>query len=317
MNKENYAKATKRFFENTVNIWSVVLLILVFFLINPAFLNNFNIKNLLINMAPLLVMACGATFVWLVGSIDLSMGAVCSVANVILVQFMPNMGIGAYFLAAGFGVVSGALLGVIQVKLKIPSFIASLGFMSIWGSVALLITPSPMQIPSDYKYLIEWSKTSFGALSLATIIALVITVLFFLFHQYTKAGRSINVIGGNERAARLSGIKVDRYKILAFVICGFTAALCGIMLAAKLKSSAPTVGDSYTLLAVSAVLLGGTVGGRGNIFKTLCGVLIIVIIQNGMTIIGVDAFWNQIVFGALLIVAMILTQRGKRNAVVK
>lgn len=317
MNKENYVKTAKRFFENTVNIWSVVLLILVFFIINPAFLNNFNIKNLLINMAPLLVMACGATFVWLVGSIDLSMGAVCSVANVILVQFMPDMGVGAYILAAGFGVVSGALLGVIQVKLKIPSFIASLGFMSIWGSVALLITPSPMQIPSDYKFLIEWSKTSFGVMSLATIIALVITVLFYLFHQYTQAGRSINVIGGNERAARLSGIKVDRYKILAFIICGFTAALCGIMLAAKLKSSAPTVGDSYTLLAVSAVLLGGTVGGRGNIFKTLGGVLIIVIIQNGMTIIGVDAFWNQIVFGALLIVAMILTQRGKRNAVVK
>ena len=317
MNKKIDVNTTKRFFENTVNIWSVVLLILVFFLINNAFLNSFNIKNLLSNVAPLLVMACGATFVWLVGSIDLSMGAVCSVANVILVQFMPDMGVGAYILAAGFGVVSGALLGVIQVKLKIPSFIASLGFMSIWGSVALLITPSPMQIPSDYKFLIEWSKTSFGVMSLATIIALVITVLFYLFHQYTQAGRSINVIGGNERAARLSGIKVDRYKILAFIICGFTAALCGIMLAAKLKSSAPTVGDSYTLLAVSAVLLGGTVGGRGNIFKTLGGVLIIVIIQNGMTIIGVDAFWNQIVFGALLIVAMILTQRGKRNAVVK
>lgn len=315
MNK--HMQTAKRFFENTVNIWSVALLILAFFLINPAFLNQTNVKNLLSNMAPLLIMACGATFVWLVGSIDLSMGAVCSVANVILVQQFPHLGAWAYTAAALFGLFSGTLLGIIQTKLKIPSFIASLGFMSIWGSVALLLTPSPMSVPSDYKYLIDWGKINLGPLSLMTIVAIIIAVLFYLFHTYTRTGRSINAIGGNERAARLSGISVDKYKILAFMICGLTAALCGVMLAVKLKSSAPTVGDSYTLLAVSAVLLGGTVGGKGNIFKTLCGVLIIVVIQNGMTIIGVDAFWTQIVFGSLLIVAMVLTQRGKKNQVVK
>lgn len=317
MNKKINLIAVKRFFENTISVWSLVLLVLVFYLINNSFLNSFNIKNLLTNMAPLLVMACGATFVWLVGSIDLSMGAVCSVANVILVQQFPNLGVGAYFAAAAFGLLSGTLLGLVHVKLKLPSFIASLGFMSIWGSVALLITPSPMRVSGEYQHLIEWGKMSFGVIKLMTVIALIIAVLFYLFHTYSRTGQSINTIGGNERAARLSGIKVDKYKILAFMICGLTAALCGIMLGVKLKSSAPTVGDSYTLLAVSAVLLGGTIGGKGNIFKTLAGVMIIVIIQNGMTIIGVDAFWNQIVFGALLIIAMILTQRGSKKSVVK
>lgn len=308
------------FLEDTVNIWSVLLLILVFYFMNDAFLNKLNLKNLLANMAPLLVMATGATLVRLIGSVDLSMGAVCSVANVILVSQLPNMGWRAYFAAAAFGIFAGFLLGVVQTKLKMPSFIASLGFMSIWESVALQITSAPIPIGSEQKMFIEWGKITFGVLSLMTIIALVITLIFYLFQTYTRIGRSINIIGGNERAAWLSGIEVARYKIFAFVICGLTAALCGIMLAVKLSSSAPTIGRPYTLLAVAAVLLGGTspTGGKGNILKTISGVLIVVIILNGMTIIGVDAFWTQIVFGGLIIIAMMLnTERGSKNLIVK
>jgi ribose transport system permease protein len=309
-----------RFFEDTINIWSVLLLILVFYFLNDAFLNKLNLKNLLSNMAPLLVMATGATLVRLIGSVDLSMGAVCSVANVILVHQFPSLGWGAYFAAAAFGIFAGFLLGVVQTKFKMPSFIASLGFMSIWESVALLITNSPIAIASEQKIFIEWGKINFGVLSLMTIIALVITLIFYLFQSYTRIGRSINIIGGNERAAWLSGIEVARYKIIAFVLCGLTAALCGIMLAVKLNSSAPTIGRPFTLLAVAAVLLGGTSasGGKGNILKTISGVLIVIIIQNGMTIIGVDAFWSQIVFGGLIIVAMLLnTERGTKNIIVK
>lgn len=308
------------FFEDTINIWSVLLLILVFYLMNNAFLNRFNLKILLINIAPLLVMATGATLVRLIGSVDLSMGAVCSVANVILVHQFPNLGWGAYFVAAAFGMFAGFLLGLVQTKFKMPSFIASLGFMSIWESVALQITSSPIPIASEQKIFIEWGKTTFGIFGLMTIIAFVITLIFYLFQTYTRVGRSINIIGGNERVAWLSGIEVARYKIIAFVLCGLTAALSGIMLAVKLNSSAPTVGRPFTLLAVAAVLLGGTspTGGKGNILKTIIGVLIVVIIQNGMTIIGVDAFWTQIVFGGLIIIAMIFnTERGSKNIIVK
>ncbi len=313
-------KKAKTFFENTINIWSVLLLVLVFYLGNDAFLNRFNAKNLLTNMAPLLVMATGATFVGLIGSVDLSMGAVCSVANVLLVELLPTMGWKAYLIAAAFGILAGFLLGMVQIKTKIPSFIASLGFMRMWESVALLITASPVPIASELKGFIAWGKTSFGIISLMTIFAIIIALLFFFFQRFNRVGRSISVIGGNERAAWLSGIEVDKYKLIAFMISGFTAALCGIMLAVKLKSSAPTVGEPYTLLAVAAVLLGGTSGasGKGSILKTISGVLIVTIIQNGMTIIGVDAFWNQIVFGGLIVVAMMLNvERGTKNLVVK
>lgn len=271
-NKENQKLLKlKYFFENTISIWSVFILIIAFYLINSAFLNNFNLKNLLLNMAPLLVMAIGATLVRLIGSIDLSMGAVCSVANVILVSQLPNVGWLAYVLAAAFGILAGFLLGFVQTKFKTPSFIASLGFMSIWESVALLITPSPERIGSDQKMFIQWGSTNFGVVSILTILAIIITLILYFYQTYSKVGRSINVIGGNERAAWLSGIKVNKYKILVFSICGFTAAISGILLAVKLKSSAPTVGNSYTLLAVVAVLLGGTspTGGKGNILKTI------------------------------------------------
>lgn len=313
-------KKIKRFFGNTINIWSLLLLILVFYLANNAFLNKINTKNLLSNMAPLLVMAIGATLVRLIGSIDLSIGAVCSVANVIFVKLLPEMGWGAYFVAAAFGILAGFLLGFVHIKFKIPSFIASLAFMNIWDSVALLITSSPVSIASEHKMYITWGKTTFGVFSLMTIIALVLTLILYLFQTYSRAGRSMNIIGGNERAAWLSGIEVEKTKLFAFIVCGLTAALGGIMLAVKLKSSAPTVGTSFTLPAVVAVLLGGnsSSGGTGNVLKTIFGAMIVTIIQNGMTIIGVDAFWTQIVFGALIIVAMLLNAgRGTKTLVVK
>ena len=309
-----------KFLESTISYWSVLALVIVFYFMNNAFLNTFNLRNILTNIAPLLVMAAGATLVRLIGSVDLSMGAVCSVANVIVVNQLPNIGWGAYFAAIGYGMVAGLLLGVVQTKLKMPSFIASLGMMSIWESVALQITSSPVQIASEQRVFIEWGKTSFGLVSLMTLIAFVITIVFYLFQIYTKPGRSISIIGGNERMAWLSGIEVSKYKIISFVICGLTAAISGIMLAIKLNSSAPTVGRPYTLLAVSAVLLGGTsaTGGKGSILRTILGVLIVVIIQNGMTIIGVDAFWSQIVFGSLIILAMMMSsERGSTNLIVK
>lgn len=314
-------RSISKFLLDTSGFWALLILVMAFYIGNDAFLNRMNLKNLVGNLAPLLIMACGATLVRFVGSLDLSMGSVASCANVILVVLMPVMNAGAYVVALLFGLVAGLLLGLVHAKLKMPSFIASLGFMNIWNSVALLITPSPLRVTKAFEPLINWGKVVyFDVVSLPTVIALVIMLLFLFFQMYTAPGRSLNLIGGNERASRLAGVKIDRYKIMAFAICGLTSALCGIFLAVKLRSCAPTVGSSYTLQAVAAVLLGGTsaTGGRGNIYKTLLGVAIVVVIQNGMTIIGVDAFWTQIVFGGLILVSMMLTSdRGSKHTIVK
>lgn len=319
MKNRNLQKA-KLLALSTANIWALLLIVLVFYCINPNFLNSYNIKNLLTNMAPLLVMACGATFVRLLGSLDLSMGAVCSCANVMLVKLMPGVGPWAYAAAIGFGILTGFILGVIHTKLKVPSFIASLGMMNVYNSVALLITPSPMTIGKAEKAYIAWGRQSFSVIGMTAVVAMGIMLLLHFLQKRTAVGKSINMIGANERAARISGIQVDRTKIFAFTICGMTSAIAGVLLAIKLQSSAPTVGTSFTLQAVAAVLLGGTAmtGGKGSVLKTLTGVMMVTVIENGMTIIGVDAFWSQIVFGALTILAMFLTvDRTGKNTIVK
>lgn len=302
------------------NLLALLLVVLAFYLINPNFLNTFNLKNLMTNMAPLLVMACGATYVRLLGSLDLSMGAVCSCSNVLLVKLLPNAGGWAYAIAIVFGLFTGFILGVIHTKLKIPSFIASLGMMNVYNSVALLITPSPMSIEKAEKIYINWGKQTFGVIGVTTIIALAIMLILHAAQRYTSIGKSLSMIGANERTARISGISVDKAKIFAFTICGLTSGISGTLLAIKLQSSAPTVGSPFTLLAVAAVLLGGTsmTGGKGSVLKTLVGVLMVTVIENGMTVIGVDAFWSQIVFGTLIILAMFLTvDRTSKNSIVK
>ncbi|MBC8535382.1 ABC transporter permease [Feifania hominis] len=302
------------------SVFALIAIVVVFLIINPSFLNRFNTKNLLTNMAPLLVMACGATYVRLLGSLDLSMGAVCSCANVMLIRLFPSLGAGAYVVAILFGMLTGVILGLIHTKLKIPSFIASLGMMNVYNSVALLITPMPMTIPAEYRSLINWGKTSFGVINMMTIVSVLIMVIAYFVQKKSVLGKSLSLIGANERAARISGIRVDRTKIFAFTVCGAGSALAGVLLAIKLQSSAPTVGSPFTLLAVAAVLLGGTsmTGGKGSVLMTLTGVMMVTVIENGMTIIGVDAFWSQIVFGGLIIVAMALTSdRSTKNLMVK
>ena len=299
---------------------SIVVLTLIFYIINSSFLGGYNLKNLLVDSSPLLVMACGATFVIMLGSIDLSVGAFCSVANVLFVSLLPSCGALTYIIVALSGIVSGLLLGLVHVKIKIPSFIASLGFMSIWSSAALLINEAPVSIPKALRSTIDWANFSVGFLNVLILIALLIAVLFYWIQTRTGTGRSVLAIGGNERTARLAGIAVDRTKIMAFMLCGLCSALGGILLAVKLKSAAPTVGEPFTLLVIASVALGGTAldGGKGSLIGTILGVFLVTVIQNGLNIIGVDAFWQQIVFGIVVIFAVALTvDRTRRNLVVK
>ena len=319
MEKINF-KQVRKFVSSNANILALLLTVLVFWLINPSFLNNYNMKNLMTNMAPLLVMACGATYVRLLGSLDLSMGAVCSCANVMLVKLFPKVGCMGYVIAILFGMLTGLILGLIHTKLKIPSFIASLGMMNVYNSVALLISEYPETIQKSEKIFIQWGKQSYGFFFFSAIVAIILMFIMHFLQKSTTFGKTLNLIGANERTARISGVRVDLNKIIAFTVCGMTSAMAGCVLAIKLQSSAPTVGSSFTLLAVAAVLLGGTsmTGGKGSVLKTFVGVMMVTVIQNGMTIIGVDAFWSQIVFGGLILVAMILTSdRSGKNTIVK
>lgn len=309
---------------------AAILLILGFTLAQPNFLGTANLKTLLSDSAPLLVMAAGMTSVLIFGSIDLSMGSTCSVANVLTVLILNRLGpsftspglaaLVALLVSLGFGAFAGLLLGFVHVKLKVPSFIASLGFMSLWASVALLITSAPISVAKSLWPAIDWFKISFGVVGLPLILALLWVAVIYCLQQFTTLGRALYSVGGNERASRIAGIPVDRTKIIIFALNGVCAALGGFFLAAKLRSSAPTVGDPFTLLIVASVALGGTSlsGGRGGVLGTVLGVFIVSIIQNGMNFIGVDAYWQNIVFGIFVLGAVAISvDRSVRGLVVK
>ncbi|MFV0529096.1 MAG: ABC transporter permease [Lachnospiraceae bacterium] len=308
----------------------IVCLVVVFTLMERSFLNISNINNLLSDTAPLMIMAAGMMPIILIGSIDLSVGAMCSVANVMVLSIIMKFKdtfyadwfimLVAFTLTILFSILAGMILGVIHVKLKVPSFIASLAFMSIWNSIALLISNSPVSIPKNLWGTINWYKISLGPLGLPLILVLVLIVVYYVILTRTPFGRGLYAIGGNERAARMAGIPVDRIKITAFAINGFCVALGAIFLMAKAKSSAPTVGDSFTLMVISAVVLGGTalIGGSGNILTTILGVFIVSIIKNGMNIVSVNVYWQKIVFGLVVLIAIAInTDRSSRSFIVK
>ncbi len=308
----------------------IFALVLIFTIKEPSFLNMANIRNLLSDTSPLLLMAAGMTPVIIMGSIDLSIGALCSVANVlclsIILQFRTSTHSYLFIALVGFGLTvlfssgAGLVLGLIQVKLKVPSFIASVAFMSIWDSVALLITNAPVSIPRVLYGTINWYSVSFGPLGLPLIIAIMLIVIYYFVLTRTSFGRSIYAIGGNERAARIAGMPVDRDKITVFIINGIFASLGAIFLLAKAKSSAPTVGDSFNLMVIASVVIGGTAlsGGFGNILNTILGVFIVSIIRNGMNIASINVYWQRVVFGIVVLIAIAInTDRSSRSFIVK
>ena len=319
--------------ENFIKYFSfstIVILVVGFTLMRKEFLGEANLKTLLSDSAPLIIMAAGMTLVLLLGSIDLSMGSVCSVANVLTVLILNELGprlgqpalgaVAALLAVMVFGAGAGLLLGFVHVKLKVPSFIASLGFMSLWQSVAYLITPAPVSVAKVMWGGVNWFKVTFGVFGLPLVLGLAWVAALYVFQARTSFGRAVFAIGGNERASRVAGMPVDRTKIIVFALTGVCAAVGGYFLAAKLRSSAPTVGASFTLLIVASVALGGTAlsGGRGSVLGTVLGVFTVSIIRNGMNFIGVDAYWQDIVFGFFVLVAVAISvDRSTPGLVIK
>lgn len=333
MEKKNTAASAavwkKRLMQN-YSIIVVILMLIIFTVLNPSFLNSANVVNLLSDSAPLMLLAAGMTPILLLGSIDLSIGSMCSVGNVLIIVLMKNLNESmenpfacfaiALVATLAAGLAAGLILGLIHVKLKVPSFIASLAFMSVWDSVALLISRSSIKLPKALKVTSDWYKISIGPMGLPLIIAIIFILGYHFMMTRTAFGRGIIAIGGNERTARIAGIKVDKYKIIVFAMNGFFAAMSAMFLMVKAQSAAPTVGEAFTLMTISAVVAGGTslVGGAGSLLKSVVGVFIISIIKNGMNVVGVNAYWQKVVYGVIILVAVAISiDRTSRSRIVK
>lgn len=300
---------------------SIIFMVILFTTLNPNFLGVINIKNILTDSVPLLVVATGVTFVLLIGSVDLSVGAVCSCACVFTGLWISKYGNIIILFVLLFGIFAGALNGILFTKLKIPSFIVTLCTMNIWNCVALLISNGkPEGIPIEKWPLIRWAKISWGIVPFLFVLAILFLVFFYIIQAKTRLGKSIYAVGANQRAARMFGISIQTTTMFPFIFSGFGAALSGVFYALILKSSLPTIGNALTLTAMAAVALGGTplTGGRGSVLRTLLGVFLVMIIQNGLNVIAVDAFWQQIVFGVIVIFSVYLnSDKNLRSLIVK
>ena len=302
-------------------ILSVFIVVIFFTIVNPRFLSVYGLKNLMLEMSPLLLMAGGISFVLFTGGIDLSTGAIASCCCVLTGLYVKDVGNIIILYLFIFGIFIGLLNGIIVSKFKLPSFIVTLCTQNIWTCIALVQSGGGSSIvPLDKRNIISWATKYIGIFPIMFIFSIFSILVLYFIQRNTKFGKNIFSIGANARAARMAGVNTEITQIIAFIICAVCSSLSGILYAYKLKSSVPTVGDSLGLLAISAVALGGTslAGGKGSVLRTLIGVITVISIYSGMNMIGVHALWKDIVIGFILIIAVYInSDKTGKDIIVK
>lgn len=295
----------------------LALLVFVLSLLSPHFLTTENLLNITRQVAVNAILATGMTFVIISAGIDLSVGSVLALSGCVMAIAL-NAGVGIFpgiLLAVGVGSLCGLANGFMTGFLRVPPFIATLGMMSIARGLALVVTGGyPIfELPEGFSYLGTGYLWDVLPVSLLFTILVLVAAHFVLTRM--KLGRYVYVIGGNEEAAVLSGVNVRTTKLLIYTICGFLAGLASVMFVSRLNSAQPTAGIAYELDAIAATVIGGTslFGGVGSIGGTVIGALIMGVLRNGLNLLNVSSFWQQVVIGVVIITAVYVDQLRHRN----
>lgn len=294
----------------------LIIICILFAFLSPNFLTAGNIVNILRQSSINIVLATGMTFVILTGGIDLSVGSILGVSAVValLVSLLPALSWAAVPAALLAGLLLGLVNGAIITFLDVPPFIVTLGSLTALRGVAFLVAKGTTLINRDINF--AWvGNTYIGPIPWLVIIALLTVIASWFVLRQTVLGVQIYAVGGNERAARLTGIKVNRVLLFVYGISGLLAGLAGIMSASRLYSASGILGQGYELDAIAAVILGGTsfTGGIGTIGGTLLGALIIAILNNGLTLLNLSYFWQLVVKGLVIILAVVIDRLRRRS----
>ncbi|HVO39269.1 MAG TPA: ABC transporter permease [Spirochaetia bacterium] len=302
-----------------ISLGLFVAIVAFFGIVNPSFISAYNAVTVLNAAIILLAVGAGQAFVILTGGIDLSVGSIMSLVSIVFMLSVGPIGAWAYLLVIVIGTASGLLNGLIVSKLRIPSFIATLGTQGILLSLAYLLSAEPLTAPDEAYGLLDLVNGAIGPIQAVWISGVVIYLVFYYIQRFTQLGRSIIYIGANERMSYLSGLKIDRARIFAFAFSGFGAAVAGVILAATLYSGYPTMGGVYVLNSIATVVVGGTAmtGGAGGVLNTLVGALIMGVLNNGLTVIGIDVYAQQVFLGVLIIIAVAVTFDRNKIAIIK
>ena len=302
---------------------------IVFAIIAPNFLTTSNLISMAKHSAIWAILAMGMTYVIIGGGIDLSVGSIAGLCGMLAGGLiieglrLPLLGIVIYFhtpiivlIILLVGVLLGVFNGLLVTRLGVAPFIATLGLMYMARGFALLRSggktfPNLVGDPSlGTTGFPRLGAETFLNIPLVVWLAIIIAIVAYYVSRKTPFGRHVYAVGGNEDAAKLSGIRVNRVKMITYMFSGITAALTGLVLASQLMASHPATGESYELTTIAAVVLGGTSlsGGRGTVVGSVIGALILGVLNDGLVMVGVSSFWQTVIKGMVVILAVVIDQ---------
>jgi ribose transport system permease protein len=299
-------------------LFGLLLLSAILWALTPYFLTVSNLLNVAEQTAIVAIIAVGMTFVIITAGIDLSVGSVLAFSGIVMASALQagaplDLGLAA---GLGAGLVCGLVNGLLITGGRLPPFIATLGMMSVARGAALMFTEGrPVSGFSESFRTIATGEVL--GIPFPVIVMVAVYIAAHVVLTRTRLGRYAYAIGGNEEATLLSGVSVKTYKTAVYGLCGMLSGLAAIILTARLNSAQPIAGIMYELDAIAATVIGGTslMGGEGNVFGTLIGALIMGVLRNGLNLLGISSFAQQIVIGSVIIVAVLFDmalKRGKR-----
>jgi inositol transport system permease protein len=306
------------------------LMVLILSIIEPTFLSATNIFNILTQCSIFGIMALGVTFVIIAKGIDLSIGSILAFSGVVAASFgqittatgkyFPGLPLMPVIVPIGVGLFIGALCGCISgifiAKTRIPAFIGTLGMMTIARGFALIYSGGK-PISNLNPIITALGGKIFNIIPISVIIYFVIMLISYVLLNKTRFGKNAYAIGGNIVAAEVSGINVSKYIILFYTYCGLLVGIAAIVFMGRVGSVHPGAATGYELTAIAATTIGGTSqsGGIGTIGGCFIGVLVIMVLRNGLTLLGVDSYWQQVAEGVIIIAAVIVDMRknAKKN----
>ncbi len=302
--------------QNLGTIAALIILIVFVSVLNPAFLQVNNLLNLMRQLIINGFIALGMTFVILTGGIDLSVGSTLAFTSAIFAGLLQNgMNTGlAIVITLALGLCLGLINGLLITKGKLAPFIVTLATMTIFRGLTLVYMDGrPISGPKDNFAFQFLGKGQVFGIPFQVILFLIVYIVLSTLLNKTSHGRKIFAVGGNEKASFISGIKIDKVKVLVYVISALMAVVSGLVLTSRLNSAQPTAGSAYEMDAIAAVVLGGTsmTGGSGSLTGTLIGILILGVLNNGLNLLGVSSFYQQIVKGVVILIAVLIDR--KRN----
>lgn len=310
--KKKWSRLFQR--EEVTLLLTLLALCVVMTFLNDKFLTGGNIINVLRQSSQIGICAIGMTMVILLGGIDLSVGSVQGLAGVAAVVILNRSG--SIGLAIAAGILVGAAVGVINsliiTKMNITPLICTLGTMSMISGTALVATNAVSYQVANNDYM-KIGIGRIGVIPVPVILLIVLVVVFYFILNHTIYGRYIYAIGGNKDSAALAGIPVDKVIIVTYTISGMLTGLAAVVLSARLGSGQPSAGTGFEMTVIAAVIVGGVSlsGGKGSLIGAMIGVLTLYVLSNGMVLMDISSFWQDIMKGALIILAVYIDERRR------